>query len=125
MIVPHANKRPARAGVLEVRIMEIAAVYGTVVALIGWDVEVRNLFPVCITDDVPQTPVIHSLGSVFRVPDYFVDEVTQMEHELQAILFCGTFILANHSPVSVLSTLVCVLARDECKPHCSGVAIGW
>ena len=87
--------------------------------------KIANLFAVFVVNDVAQTTVVDALRPVFRVPDNFIDEVAEVKHEPEAILFRSAFVLENHSPVRILSPLVRVLARDERKPHRSFVVIGW
>src|SRR5207302_10747442 len=86
--------------------------------------KIANLFAVFVVNDVAQTTVVDALRSVFRVPDNFIDEVVEVKHEPEAILFRSAFVLENHSPVRILSPLVRVLARDERNPHMSFVVIG-
>src|SRR5438309_8499478 len=65
--------------------------------------KIANLFAVFVVNDVAQTTVVDALRSVFRVPDNFIDEVAEVKHEPEAILFRSAFVLENHSPVRILS----------------------
>src|SRR5215469_14872280 len=78
-----------------------------------------------VTDDVPKATVIHTLGTILRIPDHFVDKITQMQDKSEAILFCGVFILEDHFPVGVLCSLVGILARHKSKAHWPRVIHGW
>ncbi len=68
---------------------------------------------VAVTNDVSQTAVVHPVRTIFGVPNDFVDEVSEVKHEPDAILLGGLFVLKNHSAVRVLSTLVSVLTPYE------------
>src|SRR5215472_4064747 len=124
MVVPHADKRPARAGILQIRVVQIVTVDRSVVPDIGWNMKVADPFPVFVADDVAKSSIVHPLRPVFRIPDDFVNEVTQVKHEPQLILLRGSFVLEDHPPVSILRTLVCILTRHECKSHRLDVVVG-
>src|SRR5262249_10171469 len=117
MVVPHRDKRPACASVLQIGVMQVGAIDSAIVFDSGGNMKVLNFFSVFITNDVPQTAVVHSLRSVFGVPDEFIDEVTEMQHESETILLFRPFIFKNHSPICILGTLVDILTRYECKAH--------
>src|SRR5262249_7289658 len=44
VVIPHTNKGPARAGVLQIGIVQIAAINGAVISHIGWNVKIADLF---------------------------------------------------------------------------------
>src|SRR5260370_11396548 len=89
MVVPHAHERPTCSRILQVRIVQIIPVDGTVIPNVGRNVNVIHLLAVFVADNVAQTTAIHALRSVFRVPDEFVDKVSQVEHEPPPIVLRG------------------------------------
>src|SRR5580704_153795 len=78
MVVPHADKGPAGAGVLQVRVMQVRAVDGAVVADVGRDMKVADFFAVLVADDIPNAPVVHALWAIFRIPDKLINEITKV-----------------------------------------------
>ncbi len=78
VFVPHAHKRPACARVLQIRVVQIVAINGTVVPNISWNMKIANLLAVLVADDIAQTTVVHCLRAVFRVPNDLVNEVAQI-----------------------------------------------
>ena len=86
MIVPDAHERPARAGVLQIRILQVAAIQRAVVVERHGHVEVAHLLAGLEAHDVAQAPVVHALRPVFRIPDDLVDEVAEVQHEVELAL---------------------------------------
>ena len=86
--------------------------------------EVPDLFAVRIADDVAQAPVVHTLRPILRVPDDFVDEVAEVQHEAEPILLGGALILEDHPPIGVLRAVVGILAADEREAHRSRIVVG-
>src|SRR5262245_65873859 len=86
--------------------------------------EVPNLFAVPVTDYVAQPPCVHALRAVFRIPDYFVDEVAEMEHEAELIFRRPLLVLPDHPAVSRRGALLRVLTAHESEARDSVVLVG-
>src|ERR1700756_1317654 len=112
IVVPHGNKGPAGTSVLQVGIMQVAAIHSTVVIHRNWDVEVLNFLSLRITNDFLHLAVVIS-GAVLRIPDQLVYEVAQVQNKAEPVLLRSVLILEDHSSVSVLRSEVCVLTTDE------------
>src|SRR5215468_1510375 len=123
MVVPHRNKGPARARVLQVWIMQVTAVHSAVVIDRDRDVEVVNLLSLRIANEFLDLAVVVS-GAVLRVPDQLVDEVAQVQDEAEAVLLRNALILEDHSSVRVLRSEVRVLTTDKREVYGSRIAIG-
>src|SRR5262249_44625734 len=80
VIVPDGNERPARAGILEVGVVEIAPVDGTITVDRQRNVEIADLVSVGDARDLVDGAVVAGLHLV-RVLDHFVDEVAEMQDE--------------------------------------------
>src|SRR5215475_15747499 len=79
--------------------------------------EVTNLFTVPETDKVAQPSCVHALRPVFWIPDHFVDEVAEMEHEAELIVRRPLFVLPNHPAVGCRGALLYVLTAHESEAH--------
>src|SRR5262245_35740289 len=86
--------------------------------------EVPNLFAVPVTDYVAQPPCVHALRAVFRIPDYFVDEVAEMEHEAELIVRRPLLVLPDHPAVSRRGALLRVLTAHESEARGSVILVG-
>src|SRR5215510_960028 len=86
--------------------------------------EVTNLFAILVTNNVAQPPSVIALRSVFRIPDYFVDEVAEMEHEDESILRRPLLILPDHPAVGRRGALLHVLTAHESEAHDSVILVG-
>lgn len=117
MVVPHRDERPAGPRILQVGIVQVRPVDGAIVVDRRRDVEVGHLFPARVAHDVAQTAVVHPLRPVLRIPDDLVDEVTQMEHEEEAVRLRRLLVLVDHPAVGVLRALIDVLTADEREAH--------
>src|SRR6516225_3801344 len=102
MVVPHADKRPTCARILQIGIMQIIAVDGAVVSHVGRDMEIIYFLSMWVANDVSQSAVVHALGTVLGVPDNLIDEVTEVKHKAQPICCRGTLVLEDHSPIRIL-----------------------
>lgn len=71
MVVPHAHKRPTRARVLQIGIVQIVAVDSTIVSDVCRNMKIANLFTVFVANDVAQATVVYALRPVFWVPERF------------------------------------------------------
>ena len=78
MDVPHTNKRPASAGILQIRVQKIGAVEGAVIVDGGRHVKVTNLLALGITNYISQPPRVHALRSILGIPHNFVNEIAEM-----------------------------------------------
>src|SRR5581483_9613675 len=103
MVIPHIYEWPARAGVLQVGILQVSAVYSAIIVYCRWDMEIVNLLTMFVAHDVTQPPVVHPLRPVFRVPDDFVDEIAEVQYETQSILLRRALIFKDHPAISILS----------------------
>src|SRR5262245_38650657 len=124
VVVPHTNERPASAGVLQVRVQEISLVKRPIVVYRSRHVKVTKLFTMRVTDDVTQPPRVHSLRTIFGIPDNFIDEVAEVEHEAESLVIGPPLVFPDHPAVSRRSALLNVLAANEGKAHGSAVLIG-
>ena len=114
MIVPHADERPARPRVLEIRVGEIAAVGGPVVVERGRQVESAHLPAGRVADEFAQAPSARlSAGAVFGIEDELVDEVAEVQYEAEALRRSPALILEDHLAPGVHGALGRVLAADE------------
>src|SRR5215510_14557554 len=86
--------------------------------------EVTNLFAILVTNNVAQPPSVIALRSVFRIPDYFVDEVAEMEHEAELIVSRPLFVLPDHPAVGRRGALLYVLTAHESEAHSSAIPVG-
>src|SRR6516162_280736 len=105
--------------------MKVVAIDSAVVRDHGWDMKVPDLFAVFVSNDVAKTTTVHPLRTIFGVPHYFVDEVSQMEHEAQLISLLRGHIFKDHSAICILRALIGVLTTDKGKPHGPVVAANW
>src|SRR6266853_686326 len=117
VVVPHVHKGPARTRILDILVLQVRSVSGAISLDCGWKVEVPNLFAIRITNEVSQPAVIHPLRAIFRIPNEFVDEIAEMQHEAEAVLFPCSFIFKDHSSVRVLCSLRHILTTHESKAN--------
>ena len=123
MVVPHVGEGPAGARILKIGIVQIRAINRAIVVDRRRNVEIVDLFAVRIADNIAEPPIVHALRPVFRIPDEFVDEVAEMQHKAEPIWFGGVLILVDHPSISILRSIVCVLATDKSEPDRSGIVI--
>ena len=123
MIVPDAHERPARAGVLQIRILQVAAIQVAIVIERHGRVKVADLLAVLEAHDIAQAPVVHALRPVFGIPDDLVDEVAQVQHEIELALGGAALVFEDHAAIGVLRALADVLAADEREVHASRVVL--
>src|SRR5262245_44714244 len=86
--------------------------------------EVPNLFAVPVTDYVAQPPCVHALRAVFRIPDHFVNEVAEMEHEAELIFRRPLLVLPDHPAVGRRGALLYVLTAHESEARGSAILVG-
>ena len=117
MVVPHGDERPARARVLQVGIVQVAAIDGAIVVDRQWNVEVADLLAVGDAHDLVDRPVVACLAAVLRIPDDLVDEVAEVQHEVELLGGRRALVLEDHPPIRVQRAFVDVLAADEREVH--------
>src|SRR5262249_2285400 len=86
--------------------------------------EVTNLFAILVTNSCAQPPSVIALRPVFRIPDYFVDEVAEMEHEAELIVRRPLLVLPDHPAVSRRGALLRVLTAHESEARDSVILVG-
>ncbi len=116
MIVPDADERPARAGILEVGISEIALVHGAIAVDGQRVVEIAGLSPIGNARDLIDRPVEAGV-SLFGILNDLVDEVAKVQHEAKLILRPRAFVFEDHPAISVELSFVDALAADEGEVH--------
>src|SRR5262245_10571308 len=113
VIVPHTDERPTRSRILQIGIEQIRAVNRPVVLDCCRDMEVADLFTPFEPNDVAETPAIHSLRAILRIPDNFVDVVSQMQHKVELICLCAMFVLEDHSTIGIAGALLYILTAHK------------
>jgi len=88
-------------------------------------VKVRVLLAVRISHDVENFAVVHTLRPVFGIPDDLVNEIAQVKNESDLFRLACPLIFENHPPVSVLSSLIRVLAAYKDELHWTHVRFFW
>ena len=121
MIVPDAHEWPARAGVLQIFILQIAAIQGAVVIERHGHVEVAHLVAGFEAHDVAQAAVVHALRPVFGIPDDLVDEIAEVQDEIEPPLGRAQHVLVDHASIRILRALADVLAAHEREVHAARV----
>ncbi len=121
MVVPHGDERPARAGVLEVGIGEIAFVNGPIAVDRQREMKMANLAPVRDARDLVDRAVVARLRLV-GILDHLVDEITQVQNEAELLGGGSAFIFVNHPAIGVELALVDILTAHECEVHRSWIA---
>src|SRR6185437_15118012 len=122
VIVPHGHKRKMCTRVLQLRVVQIGLIDGTIIVHRGGDVKVLYFFAARITDYVPNLPGIVCLA-VFGVPNQLINEVAKVQDETQFFRLRSAFVLKNHSSVCILRTEVCVLTAYKRKTNWSRIMI--
>ena len=115
VVVPHGDERPASPRILQIRIVQIRPVNGTIVVHGGGNVKVGDLLAVRVADNIQNAAVVHALRAVFRVPDDLVNEIAQVQYESEAVSRCGAFVVVDHAAISVLCALVGVRQLTNTK----------
>src|SRR6185437_14276074 len=116
VVVPHGHKRKMCTRVLQLRVVQICLVDGTIILHRVGDVKVRYFFAVRITDYVPYLTGIVGLA-VFGVPNQLVNEVAKVQDETEFLVLRSAIVLINHPSVRVLCTEVCVLTTYKRKTN--------
>src|SRR5262249_5770160 len=76
-----------------------------------------------VTDDVAQPPRVHSLRTVFGIPDHFVNEVAEVKHEAESLIRRTPLVFPDHPAVGGRSALLYVLAAHEGKMRGAAILI--
>src|SRR5262249_9471804 len=113
VIVPHTNERPTRSRILQIGIEQVRAVNRSIVLDRGRDMEVADLFTRFESNYVTQTPAVHSLRAIFRIPDNFVNVVSKMQHKVELICLCAMFVLKDHPTIGIAGALLYVLTTHK------------
>jgi hypothetical protein len=117
VVVPHIDEWPARARILQIRVLQIRAINGTIVLDICGDVKILNLLAVRVSHQISHPPVVHALRAVFRIPNNFINEIAEVKHETELILLWRSLIFKDHPPIRVLRAIVRILAADKGKTY--------
>src|SRR5882757_4010273 len=116
VVVPHGHKRKMCTRVLQLRVVQICLIDGTIIVHRGGDVKVLYFFAVRITDYVPYLTGVVCLA-VFGVPNQLVNEVAKVQDETEFLVLRSAFVFINHSSVGVLRANVCVLTAYKRKTN--------
>src|SRR5689334_13959041 len=104
------------ARVLQLRVVQICLIDGTIIVHRGGDVKVLYFFAIRITDYVPYLTGVVCLA-VFGVPHQLINEVPKVQGKTQFFRLRSAFVLINHSSVRVLRTDVCILTAYKRKTN--------
>ena len=96
VIVPDGDERPARAGILEVGISEIALVHGAIAVDGQRVVELAALSPIGNARDLIDRAVVACLHLV-GILDHLVDEIAQVQNEVELFGGGSAFIFVRSS----------------------------
>src|SRR5215831_7617438 len=86
--------------------------------------KVTNLLAARVTNDVAQPPRVISLRSVFWIPNHFVDEIAEVEHEAESLIRRSPLVFPDHPAVGRRGALLHVLAAHEGESHRPAILIG-
>src|SRR4051812_3439104 len=75
-----------------------------------------------IADNLSNTPVVVLL-SVFRIPDQFINKISEMQDKAKPVSFAGALIFKDHAAISVHCSGVSILAAYECETSGSRIII--
>src|SRR6185312_11156781 len=120
VVVPHRDKRPARARVLEVGIGEIAFVDGALTIDGRRDVEVADLVAIRDARDLVERAVVACLHLV-GIFDHLVDEIAEVQNETELLGGGSAFIFVDHSAIGVELAFIDILTAHEREAHRAGI----
>src|SRR6476469_7542745 len=86
--------------------------------------EVLDLLAVFVANDFADLAVIVSLA-LLGIPHQLVKEIAEVQYEAQSIVLGCTFILEDHSPISIHRPKICILATDESEAYWTDIIIRW
>src|SRR6185369_9709648 len=106
VIVPDGDERPARAGILEVGISEIALVYGAI-AIDSQRYVKRpgDLLAIRDARNLIDRAIVASLH-LFGILDHLVDEIAEVQNEIELFGGGSAFIFVNHPAIGVELALI-------------------
>src|SRR5579884_4315848 len=102
--------------------MQIRPIDSSIIVEVSWNMEVSEFLAIGIANNIAQPPIVHSLRSIFWVPDHLVDEISKVQDEIQTVIVRRSLIFENHPSIGVLRTLIDILATYEGKLDRSAVA---
>src|SRR6478672_1875712 len=102
--------------VLQLRVVKIRLIDGTIIFHRGGNVKVLYFFAVRIADDISYLPGVVCLA-VLGIPHQLINEVAKMQDETEFLILRSAFVLIDHSSVRVLRTEVYVLAAYKSKTN--------
>ncbi len=121
VVIPHRHEGPARPSVLQIRVVKVGFIHGTIIVQRRGDVKVVNFLTVWIPDDVADAAIV--IGrTIFGIPDELIDEVAQVQHESELFVLWRALVFIDHPPICILRALIRVLATDEHKPYGAWIA---
>ena len=104
VVVPDAHEGPARARILQVRVLQVGVVEDAIVlqrvrhpeAVLGDRLALRKL-----DREGDEAVVAMAVLDLVRVLHDFVDEVAQVQHEAEPFLGRGALVFPDHPPIGV------------------------
>src|SRR4051812_22989739 len=84
--------------------------------------KVFDLFTGRISNNVSNTSVVIVLF-VFRIPDEFIDKVSEMQDKAELVSFARALIFEDHASISILCSCIGVLAACERKTYRPAIVI--
>ena len=92
VIVPDADERPARAGVLQIGVGQIGAIGRAIVLEGGGQMKSPLFLAVRIADQFAQpAATLHAARTVLRIEDDLVDEIAEMKDKTHPVLRVSVF----------------------------------
>src|ERR1051326_1562285 len=85
VVVPHGHKRKMCTSILQLRVVQIRSIDGTIILHRGGDVKVGYFFAVRITYYVSYLAGVVCLA-VFAVPNQLVNEITKVQDETEFLI---------------------------------------
>src|SRR4029077_10587054 len=98
VVVPDGDERPARAGVLEIGVGEIALINSAVTFERQWDVEVADLVAVREARHLINRAVVARLNLV-GILDHLVDKIAEVQDEIELLGGGSAFVFVNHPAI--------------------------
>ena len=122
VVVPDGDEWPARAGVLEIGVGEIAFVDGPVTIERQRDVEVADLVAVRDARHLINRAVVARLHLV-GILDHLVDEISEVQDEIELLGGGSAFVFVNHPAICVELPLIDILTADKREVHRARVIV--
>lgn len=124
VIVPGAHERPARAGILQVRIGKKALPHCAVTLERRRKMVVADLERVGDPRDLVDFPVEARLPFLWVLHD-LVDEIAKVQDEIELVLGARPLVFKDQPAIAVEPAFVDVLATDEGEIDWPGIIISW